>query len=303
MLAQTLRFPAEQSLVSGPGWRFERKLDGLRTIAVRDGDRVELWSRNHLSFDRRFPELRQALASVPVPSFVLDGEIVVFDGARTSFQALQSGVTGAVLVAFDLLHLLGRDTRDLPLEDRTELLHRTAETVPGPGLQTSPVLDGTAADLMKVAAANGWEGLMAKRLGRPYRAGRSPDWRKLKRITRQELVIGGWTEPTGTRTGFGALLVGYYDREGQLHSAGRVGTGFDERMLRRLHGLLLELETPDSPFADLLRERGAHWARPDLVAEVAFSEWTRDGRLRHPSFIALRDDLVASEVRREPPSR
>ena len=300
MLAQTVRVPSELGLVSGPGWRFERKLDGLRTIAVRDGDRVELWSRNHLSFDRRFPELRRAVAAVPIPSFVLDAEIVVFEGGSTSFQALQAGAEGAVLVAFDLLHLLGRDTTGVPLEDRTELLRRTLEAAPSGAIQQSEVLSGSPAELMELAHASAWEGLMAKRLGRPYRSGRSPDWRKLKRVSRQELVIGGWTEPSGARTGFGALLVGYYDTNRRFVSAGRVGTGFDERTLRQLYASLRERETVASPFVDLVREKGAHWVRPELVAEVGFSEWTRDGRLRHPSFLGLRDDVEPSEVRREP---
>jgi bifunctional non-homologous end joining protein LigD len=300
MLAQPVRVPIDLGVVSGPGWRFERKLDGLRTIAVRDGGRIELWSRNRLSFDRRFPDLRRAIAAVPVPSFVLDAEIVVFEGGATSFQSLQSGAGGAVLVAFDLLHLLGRDTTGIPLEGRTELLRRTLEGAPGDGILQSEVLSGRLEELMESAAASGWEGLMAKRLGRPYRSGRSSDWRKIKLVVRQELVIGGWTDPSGRRTGFGALLVGYYDTAGRLHSAGRVGTGFDERTLHQVHAALRPLETAESPFVDLVRERGAHWARPELVAEIAFTEWTRGGKLRHPSFIALRDDVPASQVRREP---
>jgi bifunctional non-homologous end joining protein LigD len=247
--------------------------------------------------------VRRALGHLPVASFVIDGEIVVFDGDRTSFQALQSGQGGAVLVAFDLLHLLGRDTTGLPIEERTELLRRTLDLSPDPLLRVSEPLAGDVDDLMREACARGWEGLMAKRLGSLYRSGRGPAWRKLKCTTRQELVVAGWTEPTGTRTGFGALLVGYYDEAGALRSAGRVGTGFDERTLRDLYRRLLDTEVAVSPFVDLVREKGAHWVRPELVAEVAFSEWTRDGRLRHPSFIALRDDKAPSEVRREPPSR
>lgn len=304
MLAQTLRFPAEAAAVSGAGWRYERKLDGLRVVAVRDGARIELWSRNRLSFDHRFPGLRRSLGALPVDRFVLDGEIVVFDGDRTSFQSLQAGAgPEAVLVAFDLLHLLGEDVTGLPIEDRTALLRQAVGTRPDPAIRISEPLDGDVRELMERACGAGWEGLMAKRAGSTYRSGRSADWRKLKCTSRQELVVGGWTEPSGSRTGFGALLVGYHDTDGRLLSAGRVGTGFDERTLRDLYRTLIRLETASSPFADLPREKGAHWARPELVAEVSFSEWTRDGRLRHPSFVGLRDDVRAVDVRREPPSR
>lgn len=303
MLAQKLTFPAGIAAVSGPGWRFERKFDGLRALAVRDGARCELWSRNHLSLAGRFPRLLTAIASLPVPGFVLDGEIVVFDDDQTSFQSLQSGPESAVMVAFDLLHLLGRDTTPLPIEDRHELLRRTMASAPQPRMRLCEPLEGDPDALMTTACARGWEGLVAKRRGSPYRPGRSADWRKLKCTNRQELVIGGWSEPAGTRSGFGALLVGYYGTDGRLYSAGRVGTGFTDQTLLSLRRRLERLSAPESPFVDLDQVKGAHWVRPELVAEVAFSEWTRDGRLRHPSFLGLREDRPAAEVRREPPSR
>lgn len=300
MLAQSLRFPAEAAPLRTGDWVYERKLDGLRCIAVREGARVELWSRNHLSFNRRFPGLLRALAALPVPSFVLDGEVVAFDRDRTSFQLLQSGEGGEpVLVAFDLLHLLGRSTVGLPLSERADLLRRAlARPDPEGAIRLSEPLHGRPEDLMADACGHGWEGLMAKRAGSRYRSGRSPDWRKLKCTARQELVVGGWTDPSGARTGFGALLVGYYE-QGSLVYAGKVGTGFDEKTLRSLHVRLRALAQPEAPFRDAPRERGAHWARPELVAEVAFTEWTRDGRLRHPSFLGLRDDKPATDVVRE----
>ena len=301
MLATLLKLPEEQSVLERDDWVYERKLDGLRGIAVRDGDRVDLWSRNHLSFNTRFPELVAAIGRIPVPSFVLDGEIVAFSEGRTSFQLLQAGHAAgggiAVYVAFDLISLLGRDTTGIPLDERCELLRRAVGT-DHQRVRVSEQLTGEPAALLDGACRAGWEGLVAKRRSSLYRSGRSGDWRKLKCSARQELVVGGWTDPSGTRTGFGALLVGYYVDD-RLMYAGKVGTGFDEQTLRRLHAELTALGTGDTPFSDAPRMRGAHWVRPELVAEVEFTEWTRDGRLRHPRFRGLRPDKPARQVRRE----
>jgi bifunctional non-homologous end joining protein LigD len=305
MLAQLLHFPADAGVLRRGRWVYERKLDGLRCIAVKDGPRVDLWSRNRLSFNHRFPALAEALGRLPVSTYVLDGEVVAFAGEQTSFQLLQSGRSEPVLVAFDLIHLLGRETTELPLVSRAELLRQTFATGPsdfgGASLRVSEHLEGAPDDLMADACARGWEGIVAKKADSLYRSGRSPDWRKMKCTASQELVIGGWTEPGGARTGFGAILVGYYAGDRFVY-AGKVGTGFDERTLRSLHAELQELELPAPPFADPPKERGAHWARPELVAEVAFTEWTRDGRLRHPSFQGLRDDKPAPSVVRETPA-
>ncbi|HMC40225.1 MAG TPA: hypothetical protein VKI19_11220 [Acidimicrobiales bacterium] len=209
-------------------------------------------------------------------------------------------------VVFDLLHLLGRWTTMLPLQDRVDLLGRTLATgaagsgVSGAEVRLSEQLYGRPSELMEQACGEGWEGLVAKRADSTYRGGRSPDWRKLKCSARQELVIGGWTEPAGARTGFGAILVGHYDGERFVY-AGKVGTGFDERTLRSLLAAMRSIESPETPFANPPAERGVHWVRPELVAEVNFTEWTRDGRLRHPSFLGLRDDKPARAVVREQP--
>ncbi|MHB1930956.1 MAG: non-homologous end-joining DNA ligase [Acidimicrobiales bacterium] len=285
------------------GWQYERKLDGLRCLAVRNGDSVELWSRNHLSYNARFPGVAAALGRLPADSFTIDGEVVAYDGARTSFALLQrpEADTVGVLCAFDLLQLLGRDTAALPLTDRQALLRQLLAGAGG-HVEVVEALDGRPAELLEHACSQGWEGIMAKRRGAPYRPGRSPDWRKLKCSAGQELVVGGWTDPTGARSGFGALLVGYHDAEGRLRYAGKVGTGFDEATLRSLHAELVAREQRQSPFADVVAEKGAHWARAELVAAVRFSEWTRDGRLRHPSFQGLRPDKAAGEVRREGPA-
>jgi bifunctional non-homologous end joining protein LigD len=280
-----------------PGdWILERKLDGLRCVAVRNGDEVSLWSRNHLSYTARFPLVVDGLRELPFDNFTLDGELVAMEGSRTSFSALQRAGE-AVYVVFDVLHLLGSDTRPLPQSDRTRLIDDLVGT-DGVVRRQAP-LDGSAASLFDLACRSGWEGLVAKRSSASYASGRSGDWLKIKCDSRQELVIGGWTDPKGTRSHLGAVLVGYYDADGGLRYAGKVGSGFDQDTLVLLSSLLVEQAA--SPFVDAPRMKDAHWAEPTLVANVAFTEWTLDGRLRHPRFQGLRDDKSPSDVRREAP--
>jgi DNA ligase D-like protein (predicted ligase) len=302
MLA-TLVKPAAHFETTQPGeWQYERKFDGLRGLAVRNGERVDLYSRNRLSFKTRFPEVLTALAGLPAQSFVVDGELVAFDGDQTSFTLLQSSPhpQGLTYCVFDLLYLEGRDTTKLGLDERQRLLAATLQRGHRPLSRVKP-LHGDAVHMLGRACADGWEGLIAKRINSRYRGGRSGDWRKLKCTASQELVIGGWTEPSRSRVGLGALLVGYYDDRKQLRYAGKVGTGFTQELLRQLHEELVAREIPASPFFDPVREKGAHWARPELVGEVAFTEWTPDSRLRHPSFQGLRPDKAAAEVHREFP--
>lgn len=282
---------------SGPGWIYERKLDGLRCIAVRNGDDVELWSRNHLSFTKRFPGLVAAVRRLPVDNVVLDGEIVAMAGGRTSFSLLQKGSHAAPeLHVFDVLHLLGTDTTGLPLLERKALLERAIDG-DGP-LHAVAHVDGDPERLLAEACRHGWEGLIAKRGDGLYRGGRSSDWKKLKCSASQELVIGGWTEPGGARVGFGALLVGYFDDSG-LRYAGKVGTGFNAETLDTLYAELRVREIDGAPFVDRVRDKTAHWVRPELVANVAFTEWTPDAKLRHPRFEGLRPDKAATDVHRE----
>jgi bifunctional non-homologous end joining protein LigD len=271
--------------------------DHLR-IARREDWQYE---RNRLSFNARFPGVVEALGNLPSSSFVVDGELVAFDGDQTSFSLLQSSPHPQHLTycVFDLLFVEGHDARRLTLTERQTLLATAVEDGHAPLSLVKP-LPGDPAELFDRACSSGWEGLVAKRVASSYRDGRSPDWQKLKCTAGQELVIGGWTEPTGTRVGLGALLVGYYDA-GQLRYAGKVGTGFTDQLLRDLHRDLVAREVPQSPFSDPIREKRVHWARPDLVGEVTFSEWTTDGRLRHPSFQGLRPDKSAADVHREAP--
>jgi bifunctional non-homologous end joining protein LigD len=295
-----------KAVLSGaPGeWLLEPKLDGLRCIAVRNGREVSLFSRNRLPFTARFPTIAHAVASLPAANFVLDGEVVGIVDRRPNFGALQANF-GALddeeapsieYWVFDLPWLLGQDVRHLPINERKSLL--TKAVPEGGPIRLVPTLEGEAEEVFARACAQGWEGIVAKRAGSTYREGRSSEWRKLKCICSQELVIGGFTDPRGSRDGFGALLLGYWQQD-ELVYAGKVGTGFTDATLRRLRRALIEIETPSSPFAGPVTERSPHWVEPTLVAEVSFSNWTRDGRLRHPSFIGLRPDKASRDVVRE----
>jgi len=286
---------------SDPNWIFERKLDGIRCVAIRSSGAVRLLSRNDLSMNARFPELVEALGTEACEEFAVDGEVVAFVGAQTSFAALAQREQRYVPVfyyLFDVLWLEGHDVRRLPLRTRKRLL-RAALEFHGPVRWTAHRnRDGEA--LFAEACRKGWEGLIAKRADSPYVSSRSRDWLKFKCQHGQELVIGGYTQPHGSRAEFGALLLGYY-RDGRFEYAGKVGTGFDADTLRLLGARLRELRRAQPPFADAgaIRERGVTWVEPLLVAQIGFSEWTGHGRLRHPRYMGLRDDKAASEVVRE----
>jgi bifunctional non-homologous end joining protein LigD len=284
---------------SDPGWIFERKLDGIRCLAFKAEQRVRLRSRNDLSLNGRFPEIVAALEQDPVTDVVLDGEIVAFDGARTSFARLQQRgerPTPAFFYVFDILRVAGVDVTEEPLRARKALLRRSLGFADPIRMTAHRNRDGEA--FFAEACRKGWEGLIAKRADAPYTHGRSRDWLKFKCSAEQELVIGGYTAPRGSRTDLGALLLGYYE-DGELRYAGKVGTGFTRATLREIRDKLSGLRRNSSPFADEVRDRSATWVEPQLVAQVGFSEWTRDGRLRHPRFLGLRDDKAADEVVRE----
>lgn len=295
-------------------WIFEPKLDGVRCLAfVRRGrgrarGRVQLLSRNRKSLDGAYPEVVEALATVE-HDMVLDGEIVALSRGVSSFERLQqrlgkhdpaaaraSGIRIHYYV-FDILHLDGSDLRSAPLAERKRALKTSLKAAGPVRLTTHRRTAGEA--YYDAACCRGLEGVIAKRLDAPYRGGRSDDWLKFKCVNEQEFVIGGWTKPEGSRTGFGALLVGYYE-DGTLRYAGKVGTGFDAPTLTRLSAQLGKLERAASPFADFTRDRPfIHWAKPVLVAQLGFQEWTAKGRLRQPRFLGLRDDKPASRVVRE----
>lgn len=296
---------------SDPGWIFERKLDGVRAVVSRDGAGSVLWSRNELRMNDTYPELVEACDARGPGRFVADGEIVAFDGTRTSFARLQQRIrisegsparrarragVPVHLYLFDLLVLGDVDVTGLPLRTRKRLLRDVFDFTDPLRYCAHRNTEGQA--YHAEACRRGWEGVIAKRADARYRPGRSRDWLKFTCARAQEFVVGGFTEPGGSRIGFGALLVGHHDATG-LRYAGKVGTGYDRRTLTELRRRLDALERPTSPFTDRVRERGAHWVQPELVAQVGFSEWTTDGMLRHPRFQGLRTDKAAAEVVRE----
>jgi DNA ligase D-like protein (predicted ligase) len=294
---------------SRQGWLFEPKWDGERCLAFRRGGSLRLFSRNRILLNDKYPEIATALARQETDSFISDGEIVTFKDGITSFAKLQERMQVARpsedllrripvrLHLFDLLYLDRYDTRQLPLRYRKVLLRKTFAFQGA--LQFTHHRDTEGEDYYRKACRSGWEGVIAKNGNSVYLSRRSRDWLKFKCIKEQEFVIGGYTDPHGNRIGFGALLVGFY-RGGELIYAGKVGTGFDHAMLQRLGKTLAALRTPVSPFAgQILPRSGVHWVKPKLVAQIAFSEWTREDKLRHPRFLGLREDKEAEEVVRE----
>src|SRR5262245_38536425 len=293
----------------GDEWLLERKFDGERCVTRKEGDAVRLESRTGKDLTSTYPELRAALAVQRLDRFLLDGEVVVFDGEQTSFSRLQRrlGVTQpspalveeipTVYCVFDLLEAGGEDLTVRPLVERRARLEQAIR--PTESLLISEVWSDRSERRFTEACRAGWEGLLAKRADAPYVGGRSKDWLKLKCVLGQEFVIGGYTDPAGSRTDFGALLVGYYEGE-RLRYAGKVGTGYSAETLTELGGRLRTLETRESPFSDAHPiPLGTHWTSPKLVAQIGFAEWTTEGRLRQPRFLGLRDDKHPEEVVRE----
>lgn len=295
----------------GPEWLHEQKFDGYRILADLDRGKVRLLSRRFKDWTAEFPTVAGAVARLPVARALLDGEVAALlpDG-RTSFQALQNTRDGAHIAyfVFDLLALDGEDLTGLALIERKARLEKLVVPRRGkPGvIRYSDHVVGSGRAFFELACQKGLEGIVSKRRDQPYRPGRGPGWQKTKCLLRQELVIGGYTEPERSRVGIGALLVGCYDRE-RLVYAGKVGTGYSNAMLRELRDLLGPLERAASPFSPepprAWTGGSRHWVAPELVAEVAFTEWTQDGRLRHPSFQGLRRDKSPREVVREIPAR
>lgn len=298
------------------GWIFERKLDGIRALAAREGEDVRLLSRGAKLLDAAFPELAEALAAQRCSDFTIDGEIVALKDGATDFSRLQRriGLTRpaearaskveVTYFVFDLMRLEGKDTTRLPLLERKSLLQEALDFKGPLRYTTHRRAAADARPALEQACSRGWEGLIAKRADAPYAHRRSADWLKLKCARGQEFVVGGFTEPQGSRVGFGALLLGYHPRGGdRLRYAGKVGTGWDTKTLRALRSRLDGLEQHDSPFDGEVRERGVvHWVRPEFIAQIGFTEWTRDGMLRHPRYLGTREDKRPRDVVREEPS-
>ncbi|MGK2947446.1 MAG: non-homologous end-joining DNA ligase [Acidimicrobiales bacterium] len=307
-------------LPTDDGWAYEVKWDGMRALTFIDGDRWRVQSVNERDVTRSWPELAGLPDALPASTALLDGELVATDAdGRPDFGRLQQRMhvtdpaearrraaeVPVTYVVFDVLHLDGHDLTGLPWQDRRRLLDQVVE--PAARWRPSPVHDD-GVELLAAATERLLEGIVAKRVDSLYVPGtRARNWRKVKVRRHQEMVVGGWLPGEGNRQGrLGALLVGYHDAPGDpiLRYAGRVGTGFRDAELQRLSGLLAELEADDCPFdpppprGDLVR--GATWVRPELVAELAFGEWTGDGRLRHPSYLGLRTDKAPADVTRDP---
>lgn len=294
---------------SRDGWLFEPKLDGERCLAFGRGGTLDLRSRNRKRLNEQYPEIVEAFGRQPTDVFIADGEIVTFENGITSFAKLQQRMhiehpplelrrrVPVWLYLFDVLYVDGYDTRRVPLRYRNQLLRHTFDF--HDALRYTEHRDKEGEAYYREACRRRWEGVIAKNGDSVYVSRRTRDWLKFKCSLRQEFVIGGYTDPRGQREGFGALLIGYY-RGGQLVYAGKVGTGFDRDTLLRLSRQLAKLTRPTSPFVgDDLPRRGVHWVEPTLVAEVAFTEWTPEGKLRHPRFIGLREDKEPTEVVKE----
>jgi bifunctional non-homologous end joining protein LigD len=315
--------PMKARLVESPpagNWIYEIKFDGYRAMAFKNGDAVRLLSRNEKDFSGKFPEVFDAVSELNAQEAILDGEIVALDPqGRSSFQLLQAYELGQkrpplFFYAFDLLKLNGRNLREEPLAKRKKELEKLLKKRAGV-IRYSASLEGDVAELLRRAQKLGLEGLIGKVADSTYEAGkRGGAWIKLKLHQEQEMVIGGHSEPGGSRKYFGALLIGYYEKK-ELRFAGKVGTGFNETLLKKLYGQFADISQSECPFVNLPEARSGrygagvtasemkkcHWIKPKLVAQIKFAEWTRDGKLRQPVFLGLRDDKSAGDVVREKP--
>jgi bifunctional non-homologous end joining protein LigD len=278
-----------------PGWIYEEKYDGYRILAYKEGDRVTLLSRNALDRTESFSEIAAAVAKRPERSLLLDGEAVAFDARLVSrFQLLQQGEVAQVYAVFDCLYRDGRDLRSEPLPVRRAEVEDVASG--SDRLFPSRRLPGDGFQAFEVARKKGWEGLVAKDPNSPYFEGRSTSWLKVKVHQEEELVVGGYTPPAGSRPHFGALLMGAY-RGKDLRYVGKVGTGYTAKLLASLYKTFQPLVRATPAFVDPPREKGAVWLAPKLVGQVSFQEWTADGKLRQPVFLGLRDDKKPEECR------
>ena len=283
-----------------PEWVYEEKYDGYRILAYKRGKDVLLVTRNLKDYTDAYPAVAAAIRALPTKEFVLDGEVVIFDTqGNSNFQMLQQeelrGKRRPAYVAFDCLEKDGADVTGLPWTERRRVMESIVPAGKGT-VRRSRILPGDGMGAYAAAKQKGWEGVIAKRKASAYVPdSRSPNWLKVKARHEEEFVIGGYTPPGGGRKHFGALLVGLFDGR-QLRYAGKVGTGYTEGTLRDLLARMRPLAIDTPPFSNPPRERGAVWVKPVLVAQIAYAEWTRDGRLRQPAFLGLREDKAARSV-------
>jgi len=289
-----------------PDWIYERKLDGERCLIYCDNQEdIRLMSRNKKKLNKRYPDIVDAFKKQANKAFIIDGEIVAFEGDVTSFSKLQQRMHGdaddkkpsvkVYYYVFDLLYYDQYDLRQLPLKERKKILKDIFD-YQSPIFYTRHRKENGQA-FLKEACKKDWEGLIAKDYTSTYQTSRSKKWLKFKCEHRQEFILIGYTEPQGERIGFGALLIGYYENE-HLKYAGKVGTGFTDKMLEDMIKQFKDIEVEDSPLSKHaeIDEKDVHWLKPKLVGEVTFTEWTDDNKLRHPSFIGLRDDKNPKDV-------
>jgi bifunctional non-homologous end joining protein LigD len=294
MLATLVKEPFDR-----PGSIYEEKYDGVRTLAYKEGAPVSLISRNAIDRTERYREIANEILTLKPRTLVLDGEIVVFDKRKVShFQLLQQSKGPPKYVVFDCLYVDGKDLRREPLRERREVLEKLLQGHTGKLLVLSEKLAANGLDAFRIAQKRHLEGLVAKNTESKYVERRSQEWLKVKVNHESEFVIGGYTKPSCSRQYLGALLLGVYEGK-KLRYAGKVGTGFDTKTLHELSDRLRKLKQAESPFADEVREPSAVFVRPTLVAQIAYTEWTKDGKLRHPAFLGLRDDKSAKDVHRE----
>jgi bifunctional non-homologous end joining protein LigD len=285
---------------SDPEWIFEPKLDGIRCLAYRKNESVKLYSRNKLLLNETFSELLAPLSAERPQNFIIDGEVVALEGKVSRFEALQRRGhqrTRLFYYIFDVLFFDGSDLTRLPLLERKNIL-RSALSFRDP-LRFTEHRHTEGEKFYRQACSDGWEGIIAKRADSLYVSGRSDDWLKFKCENQQEFVVVGYTDPQGQREGIGALLVGVYDK-GRLKFAGKVGTGFDNQALRLLESKLSPITCAKAACEGLgMPKKNVHWVKPKFVAQVAFTEWTSGGKLRHPRYLGLRTDKQPKEVTRE----
>ena len=301
-----------QAAPPGDEWLHEVKFDGYRMVCRIDGKQVKFLSRNDLDWTARVGVPSAAVQKLPVKQAIIDGEVVVMNAdGTTDFQALQNAFRDGrgedlQYYVFDLLYLNGKSLTEVPLEERKVALQKLVSDLgPDTPIHYSEHIVGSGEKFQQEACRLNLEGSIAKLRNQPYRPGRGYDWLKIKCVGKDEFVIGGYTDPSGSRTGFGALLMGYYDADKKLHYAGKVGTGFDDRELQSLSAQLQSLEVKKSPFVDRTEKVGdirtAHWVKPTLVAQISFGSRTRDGILRHASYTGLREDKPAKDVKLDEP--
>lgn len=277
-----------------PHWIFEEKYDGVRMLAYKEASKVTLISRNAIDRTARYPLIAAAIQNLKPRTLLLDGEIAIFTKKNiSSFQALQQGKGQAKYAVFDCLYADGQDLRKQPLSQRRSVLEFLLQ--PSPVLMVSAKLDDNGLKAFRLASQRGFEGIVAKNLASHYEQRRSHQWLKVKVHQEDEFVIGGFTQPSGSRQHFGALLLGAYSPKG-LRYTGKVGTGFNDELLASLHREFKPLVRSRSPFVESVPERGATFLSPKLVAQIGFTEWTKDRKLRHPVFLGLRDDKNPEDV-------